>query len=80
VELGETLDQFRVGGCFLRDLRRIAAKVHPVAVRKTPIVTTKVIATMKAMTVGTAAAIAEGFLSRINVHFNFTCPFGALSK
>ena len=29
------------------------------------------IATTKAMTVGTAAAIAEGFLSRINVHFKF---------
>jgi hypothetical protein len=61
------------GECFLRTLRRIAAKVHPVAVRKTPIVTMKVIATTKAMTVGTAAAIAEGFLSRINVQFKSLC-------
>lgn len=62
--------QFKGGECFFRDRRRIAANVHPVAVRKTPIATTKVITTTKAMTVGTAAAIADGFLSRINVHFN----------
>ena len=61
---------------FLRAFRRIAAKVHPVAVRKTPTVTTRVIATTNTMTVGTAAAIADAFLSRINVHFNLLCPLG----
>ncbi len=70
--------QFGGGACFLRDLRRIAAKVHPVAVRKTPIVTMKEIATTRAKTVGTAATIAEGFLSRINVHFKFTVSSGAV--
>jgi hypothetical protein len=55
-------------------LSRSAAKVHPVAVRKTPTVTMRVIATTKAMTVGTAAAIADGLLSRINAHFNLLCP------
>jgi hypothetical protein len=47
-----------------------------VAVKKTPIVTTKVIATTKAMTVGTAAAIAEGFLSRMNVQFKLALASG----
>lgn len=46
------------------------------AVKKTPIVTTKVIATTKAMTVGTAAAIAEGFLSRMNVQFKLALASG----
>jgi hypothetical protein len=34
----------------------------------------KVITTTKATTAGTAAAIAEGFLWRINVHFNLAVP------
>jgi len=72
--------QFDGGECFFRDRRRIAANVQPVAVRKTPIVTTKVITTTKAMTVGTAAAIAEGLLSRINVQFNFACPLLLLAS
>jgi len=59
---------------FLRDFRRIVAMAHPAAVRKTPTVTTKVIATTKATTAGTEAAIADGFLSRINVQFNLLRP------
>ena len=75
-----TFNQFNGGACFLRDLRRIAAKVHPVAVRKMPIVTMKESATTSATTAGTAAAIAEGFLSRIYVHFKCTVSSPALNK
>jgi hypothetical protein len=55
----------------IRDCRRIAAKVHPVLVKTAPTVTVTVITTTKAITVGIAAAIADGLLPRINVHFNF---------
>jgi RNA polymerase sigma factor (sigma-70 family) len=40
-------------------------------IRQSITVTRTVITATKAMTVGTAAAIAYGFLARINAHFNF---------
>jgi hypothetical protein len=55
----------------LRDFRRIAAKIYPALVKPTLTVTMTVITATKAMTVGIAAAMAEGFLLRIDVHFKF---------
>ena len=56
---------------FLRDFRRILAKIYPALVITAPTVTMTLITAIKAMTVGIAAAIAEGFLLRIDVHFKF---------
>lgn len=54
-----------------RDLRRIAAKIHPVLVKITPIATITVTTATKAVTVGKAAAMADALLPRMNVHFAF---------
>jgi hypothetical protein len=56
---------------FLRDFRRILAKIYPALVITAPTVTMTLITAIKAITVGIAAAMAEGFLLRIDVHFKF---------
>jgi hypothetical protein len=55
----------------LRDFRRIAVKIYPTLVITTPTVTMTDITAIKATTVGIAAAIAEGFSLRIDIHFKF---------
>jgi len=58
-------------GFFPSGFSRILAKIYPALVKPTPTVTMTVITAIKAMTVGIAAAIAEGLLLRIDVHFKF---------